>query len=76
MGAQPDAVQLLLISGVQTLDGEPVFVEAHYRDRPDRRGPVLARFLDDIDRAVQQTFGQKPRIRSFAIDQTTLGAVR
>jgi hypothetical protein len=76
MGAQPDAIQLLLIAGVQMLDGAPVFVEAHYRDRPDRRGQALAQFLEGVDQAVQQAFGCKPRIRSFAVDQSTLGAVR
>ena len=76
MGAHPDAIQLLLIDGVKMLSGEKVFVEAHYRDRPDRHGVALTQFLTGIDRAVQQAFGLSPRIRSFAVDQSTLGAVR
>lgn len=76
MGAQPDAIQLMLVPGAQRLDGAAVFVEAHYRDRADRRGPALQQFLEGVDLAVEQAFGQKPRIRSFAIDQSTLGAVR
>lgn len=76
MGAQPDAIQLMLVPGVQTLDGASVFVEAHYRDRPDRKGAVLAQFLEGVDQAVQLAFGQQPRIRSFAVEQSTLGAVR
>lgn len=76
MGAHPDAIEVLLIERVQVLDGAPVFVEAHYRDRPDRRGPRLDQFLSGIDQAVQQAFGLEPRIRSFAVDQDTLGAVR
>lgn len=76
MGAQPNAVQILLVTGVQMLDGAPVYVEAHYRDRPDRRGHALTQFLDGVDQAVQLAFGQQPRIRSFAVEQSTLGAVR
>ena len=76
MGAQPDAIQLIVVPGVQMLEGAPVFVEAHYRDRPDREGPALARFLEGLDHAVQSAFGQAPRIRSFAVDIGTLGAVR
>ncbi len=76
MGAQPDAIQVIVVEGAHVLDGASVFVEAHYRDRPDRRGEALVRFLEGLDRAVQAAYGAKPRIRSFAIDQTTLGAVR
>lgn len=76
MGAQPDAIQLMLVPGVQMLDGAPVFVEAHYRDRPDRKGSALVQFLAGVDQAVQLAFGQEPRIRSFAVAQSTLGAVR
>jgi hypothetical protein len=76
MGARPDAIQLILVPGVQMLDGASVFVEAHYRDRPDRKGPALARFLEGVDEAVQLAFGQHPRIRSFAVEQSTLGAMR
>ena len=76
MGAQPNAIQLMLVPGVQMLDGAPVLVEAHYRDRPDRKGPALAQFLQGVDQAVQLAFGQQPRIRSFAVEQSTLGAVR
>lgn len=76
MGAQPDAIELLVIEGVRVLDGAPVFVEAHYRDRPDRRGPLLDEFLHGIDQAIQQAFGLQPRIRSFAVEQDMLGAVR
>lgn len=76
MGARPDAIQVVLIPGVLMLAGEPVLVEAHYRDRPDRRGPALERFLHGVDRAVQAAFDKKPRIRSFAVEQSTLGAVR
>lgn len=76
MGAKPDAVQLTLVPGVLMLEGAPVFVEAHYRDRPDRKGAALAQFLDGVDQAVQLAFGQRPRIRSFAVEQSTLGAVR
>jgi hypothetical protein len=76
MGARADAIQVALISGVQMLDGAPVFVEAHYRDRPDRKGAALTRFLDGVDQAVQLAFGQQPRIRSFAVEQSGLGAVR
>ncbi len=76
MGAHPDAIELLLIDGVRVLDGAPVFVEVHYRDRPDRRGLPLDQFLSGIDMAVQQAFGLQPRIRSFAVDQDSLGAVR
>jgi len=76
MGAQPNAIQLMLVPSVQMLDGAPVLVEAHYRDRPDRKGPALAQFLQGVDQAVQLAFGQQPRIRSFAVEQSTLGAVR
>lgn len=76
MGAQPDAIQLMVVPGVRMLDGASVFVEAHYRDRPDRKGAALARFLEGVDQAVQLAFGQQPRIRSFAVEQSTLGAVR
>ena len=76
MGAQPDAIQVLLIPGVVMLLGEPVLVEVHYRDRPDRKGPALDRFLAGVDQAVTRAFSSAPRIRSFAIDQSTLGAVR
>lgn len=76
MGAQPDAIQVALISGVHMLDGAPVFVEAHYRDRPDRKGVALTQFLEGVDQAVQLAFGKHPRIRSFAVEQSTLGAVR
>lgn len=76
MGAQPDAIQLILLPGAQMLDGAPVYVEVHYRDRPDRKGAVLAEFLAGVDRAVLMAFGQQPRIRSFAVEQSTLGAVR
>lgn len=76
MGAKPDAIQITLVPGVQMLDGAPVFVEAHYRDRADRRGAALTQFLDGVDQAVQLAFGQQPRIRSFAVEQSTLGAVR
>ena len=65
-----------VMPGVLMLDGAPVFVEAHYRDRPDREGAALARFLDGVDQAVQLAFGQQPRIRSFAVAQSALGAVR
>ncbi|MEY2770795.1 MAG: hypothetical protein RIQ38_1214 [Pseudomonadota bacterium] len=76
MHAQPDAIQVLLVPGTLMLGGQPLLVEAHYRDRPDRQGAVLTQFLQALDAAVQQAFGQAPRIRSFAIDQATLGAVR
>lgn len=76
MGAKPDDIQLTLVPGVLMLDGAPVFVEAHYRDRPDRKGAALTQFLEGVDQAVQLAFGQQPRIRSFAVDQSTLGAVR
>ena len=76
MGAHPDAIELLLIDGVHVLDGAPVFVEAHYRDRPDRRGPLLDECLQGVDLAIQQAFGLQPRIRSFAVDQDLLGALR
>lgn len=76
MGAKPDAIQLMLVPGVQMLDGAPVFVEAHYRDRPDRKGAALTKFLEGVDQAVQMAFGMQPRIRSFAVEQSTLGAVR
>jgi hypothetical protein len=75
-GALPHAIEILLMDGVQILDGMPVFVEIHYRDRPDRRGEVLTQFLNGIDQAVQKAFGQMPRIRSYAVDQAILGAVR
>lgn len=76
MGAKPDAIQVMLVPGVQMLDGASVYVDAQYRDRPDRRGAALTLFLEGVDKAVQTAFGQKPRIRSFAIEQNTLGAVR
>lgn len=76
MKAAPHAIQIMLVHGVLVLDGEPLLVEAHYRDRPDRQGDALKRFLAGVDQAVQLAFGQKPRIRSFAVDQSTLGAVR
>lgn len=76
MGARPDAIQLVLVPGVQMLEGQPLLVEAHYRDRPDRKGAALTRFLEGVDQAVQAAFGSAPRIRSFAVDQSTLGAVR
>lgn len=76
MGAKPDAIQLTLVPGVLMLHGAPVFVEAHYRDRPDRKGAALTQFLEGVDQAVQLAFGQPPRIRSFAVEQSTLGAVR
>jgi len=76
MGAKPDAIQLTLVPGVQMLDGAPVFVEAHYRDRPDRKGASLTQFLEGVDQAVQLAFGLQPRIRSFAVEQSSLGAVR
>ena len=75
MGARPDAIQVMLVSGTAMLDGASVFVEAHYRDRPDRRGPALAAFLEGVDQSVQLAFGEKPRIRSFAVDPDTSGAV-
>ncbi|MEK7344318.1 MAG: hypothetical protein AAB176_01380 [Pseudomonadota bacterium] len=75
-GAQPHAIEVLLIEGVHNLHGLPVFVEIHYRDRPDRHGEVLAQFLQGVDLAVQAAFGQPPRIRSYAVDQRILGAVR
>jgi hypothetical protein len=75
-GAQPQAIEVLVIDGVHFLDGMPVFVEIHYRDRPDRRGELLTQFLQGVDQAVQAAFGQMPRIRSYAVDQGTLGAVR
>jgi hypothetical protein len=75
-GALPQTIEVLLMDGVQILDGMPVFVEIHYRDRPDRRGEVLSQFLQEVDQAVQKAFGQMPRIRSFAVDQSILGAVR
>ena len=49
MGAQPDAIQVILVEGAHVLDGASVFVEAHYRDRPDRRGEALVRFLEGLD---------------------------
>lgn len=76
MSAKPDAIQLVVIPGAQMLDGAPVFVEVHYRDRSDRAGLALKQFLTGIDQAVQAAFGQSPRIRSFAVEQSTLGAVR
>jgi hypothetical protein len=76
MGAQPNTIQIMLVTGVQILDGATVYVEVHYRDRPDRKGPALTHFLDGVDQAVQLAFGQQPRIRSFAVEQSTLGAVR
>ena len=76
MGANSDAIQVMVVPGLQILDGAPVYVEAHYRDRPDRKGPALEKFLEGIDQAVQAAFGFKPRIRSFAVEQSTLGAVR
>ena len=76
MGAKPDAIQITMVPGVQMLDGSPVFVEANYRDRPDRKGAALSKFLEGVDQAVQLAFGDPPRIRSFAVDQSTLGAVR
>ncbi len=75
-GAHPEAIEVLLVDHVQILDGMQVFVEIHYRDRPDRRGDVLSQFLKGVDQAVQAAFGQLPRIRSYAVDQGTLGAVR
>lgn len=76
LGARPDAIQIALIAGTSMLEGQPLLVEVHYRDRPDRRGSVLTDFLAELDRAVQTAFGQAPRIRSFSIDAATLGAVR
>ena len=76
MGAMPDAIQIILVPDVQMLDGASVFVEAHYRDRPNRKGPALAGFLQGVDQAVHLAFGQHPRIRSFAVEQSTLGAIR
>jgi hypothetical protein len=75
-GALPQAVEILLLDGVQILDGMPIFVEIHYRDRLDRRGEVLTQFLHGVDQAVQKAFGLMPRIRSYAVDQAILGAVR
>ena len=74
--ALPQAIEVFLMDGVQILDGMQVFVEIHYRDRPDRRGEVLSQFLQGVDQAVQKAFGQMPRIRSYAVDQSILGAVR
>jgi hypothetical protein len=76
MGAHPGAIQCLLLTGVHILEGAPVFVEAHYRDRPDRQGQALVDFLEGLDACVQMAFDLKPRIRTFAVDQRTLGAVR
>ena len=75
-GAHPEAIEVLLMDRAQILDGMPVFVEIHDRDRPDRRGAVLSQFLKGVDEAVQAAFAQLPRIRSYAVDQSTLGAVR
>lgn len=75
-GAASQAIEVLLVEGVHILDGMPVFVEIQYRDRPDRQGEVLSHFLNGVDLAVQKAFGQMPRIRSYAIDQSILGAVR
>lgn len=75
-GASPQAIEVLIIDRTHALNGIPVFVEIHYRDRPDRRDDVLSRFLKGVDDAVQTAFGQTPRIRSYAVDQSTLGAMR
>lgn len=76
MGAAPDAIQVQLVQGVQMLDGQPVYVEAQYRARPDRVGDAVQQFVAGLDQACQHAFGVAPRIRAFAIDSATLTALR
>lgn len=72
--AQSDAIQVILQTGAVVLRGAALFAEVHYRDRPERDADALARFMDGLNASCQRHVGQTPRIRCFAVDQSTLFA--
>lgn len=73
MRAQPTTIQVLLVQALMAR-GNAVLVEAHYRAQPYRDAEALERFMDGVDRSVQQHLGEQPRIRCFAVDQVDLSA--
>jgi len=74
LDARSDAIQIALLDGTVMLRGAAVLIEVHYRARPDRDAATLSRFMDGVDANCQRHLGQMPRIRCFAIDQSTLFA--
>ncbi|MPS30725.1 hypothetical protein [Pigmentiphaga sp.] len=74
LGAQAVQVQLLVVAAHAVPRGCPVYLEVRFRRNERRGAPVVARFMDAMESALDACFGALPRIRCFSEDQDFLHA--